>query len=237
MGIIYCLLITILLLTFYQLYILFRIKKDSDGVNIIPDAKYFELKYQMESYVKIFSVLIAIAAFLGYNTIQKSKVDIEREYVDNLKKYESRLNAIDSTSKENEKFIQSFNIEKEAIKSVLLKTGKDAKDIDRDINLLAANRIRIYIVGGIKFKEDSIYKFSSLKTIDNAGLPEFTFPPELIIKTNTGENLRIKKLTNGSFILGKQLFEGNFLMADENPTYKKTELKFDIWIADYKTGK
>jgi hypothetical protein len=211
MLIIYCLLVIILLLSVYQLYILLKLKSGSSATNAIPDAKYFELKYQTESYVKIFSVLIALAGFLGYNTMQKSKEDIEKQYVDNLKKYETRLNAIDSTSKENENFIQSFNIEKEAIKAVLLKTGKSAKDIEQGINLLAAKRINplnLYVVP-IQNKATSdhntspvTYQYKDLLSFKNSPLPKFNKAPFVDISNqdkHTGNSACIFNVTTTSF--------------------------------------
>jgi len=190
MLIIYCLLVIILLLSVYQLYILLKLKKGPSSTNTIPDAKYFELKYQTESYVKIFTVIIAIAGFLGYNTMQKSKEDIEKEYVENLKKYEARLNVIDSTSKDNEKFIQSFNGEKEAIKSVLLKTGNDAKEIECGINLLAGKKIsqlNMYVVPmqNKHYDKDAYrpytYFFKDLITYNGNPLPKFKKAPYIDI--------------------------------------------------------
>ena len=100
-------------------------------------------------------------------------------------------------------------------------------------NILKAG---IYIVNDLKYKEDSIYLFSNLITIDNKHLPDFAYEPKLIINTRTGENLRIKKVTLDYFVLGSPINKSGFIMTEqENPKYPK-ELTFDIWIADYRTN-
>lgn len=99
-------------------------------------------------------------------------------------------------------------------------------------NILKAG---IYIVNDLNYKEDSIYMFADLLTIDNKHLPDFAYEPKLIINTSTGENLRIKKVTLDYFVLGSPIKKSGFLMLEgENPKYPK-KLTFDIWIADYKT--
>lgn len=92
----------------------------------------------------------------------------------------------------------------------------------------------IYIVNDIEYQEDKIYKFKDLLTFDNKQLPAFVFEPKLLISTTTGENLRIKKITNEYFILSKPISKNSGIRTDDdNPEYPKT-IKLDIWIADYK---
>jgi hypothetical protein len=180
-------LIAILIASLYQIYIVRKIKKGGYGDNQLADSKYFELKYQIESYVKLFAVLIAIATYLGYNSFSKAKSEIEKAYVEPLDKYKSKLDSINEITKTNEEFIKRFSLEKEAIKSVLLKSGNDAKGIERDINLLAASRInqlKIYVIPvkitqvyvPNEYKMQKFY-FKDLKTHDGRNLPKFKNPP------------------------------------------------------------
>ncbi|MFM9838840.1 MAG: hypothetical protein ACKVOQ_11285 [Cyclobacteriaceae bacterium] len=107
-----------------------------------------------------------------------------------------------------------------------------------EIDSLLANKnilkAGIYIVTDLEFKENKMFKFRDLLTIDHKHLPELTNAPKLLINTSTGENLRIEKVTNEYFILGKPISKNYSLVNEtDNPEYPKI-LKFDIWIADYK---
>lgn len=113
---------------------------------------------------------------------------------------------------------------------LVAKKGKEIDSLLENKNILKAG---IYIVSDIKFKEDSIYYFKLLKTIDNKPLPIFNTNPKLIINTNTGENLRIKELTKNYFILEKYKSKNIVLSVGKNQEYTPIELRFDIWIADY----
>ena len=118
---------------------------------------------------------------------------------------------------------------------------KKSKEIDSSLRiidtLLASKNVLkagIYIVNDLTFKVDKIIKFQNLLTIDKKSLPSFSYAPKLMIITNTGENIRIKKVTNEYFILGEPISKNYSILAEQgDPDYPKI-LKFDLWIADYK---
>lgn len=118
---------------------------------------------------------------------------------------------------------------------------KKSKEIDSSLRiidtLLASKDVLkagIYIVNDLTFKVDKIFKFQDLLTIDKKRLPSFSYAPKLMIITNTGENIRIKKVTNEYFILGEPISKNYSILTEQgNPEYPKL-LKFDLWIADYK---
>jgi hypothetical protein len=107
-----------------------------------------------------------------------------------------------------------------------------ADSLIKNKNILKAG---IYIVTDNEFKAGKVYKFEDLESIDKKRLPVFEYAPKLIISTNTGENLRIDTITNEFFILAKPIIKNGFIMLERNnPIYPKS-VKFDVWIADYKT--
>jgi hypothetical protein len=119
----------------------------------------------------------------------------------------------------------------EPIKEMINKKSAEIDTLLKNKNILKAG---IYIVTDLEFKENKIFKFQDLLTIDHKHLPELTNAPKLLINTRTGENLRIEKVTNEYFILGKPISETYSIYEEGvNPKYPKV-LKFDIWIADYK---
>ena len=128
---------------------------------------------------------------------------------------------------------KELRIEYEKEITTFIKNQNDR--IDSIINSKNILQAGIYIVNDIVYNEDQEYRFEDLKTIDNKKLPTFLYPPKLIINTSTGENLRIKKVTTTSFILSAPIAKSYSLFADgDNKDYPKV-VKFDVWIADYKT--
>jgi hypothetical protein len=132
-----------------------------------------------------------------------------------------------STSKD----IKEFNARQ--LREFINEQSQKIDSIVRSKNILKAG---VYIVNDLDFKAGKEYKFDELRTIDDKPLPKFSFAPKLIVSTATGENLRIITVTPTSFTLGEPITRYNSFVAEEaNKNYPKT-LKFDVWIADYKTN-
>ncbi|TAH40107.1 MAG: hypothetical protein EYC69_11910 [Bacteroidetes bacterium] len=121
--------------------------------------------------------------------------------------------------------------------SLITNVGRQVQSLDSSLankNILKAG---IYIVSDLKFRGDSLYKFSSLRTIDNKSLPQFKTAPKILISTKEGFTVPIKFITDSSFEFYRPY---GFLLAEEG-NYKRPETatltKIDLWIADYKTEK
>jgi hypothetical protein len=132
-----------------------------------------------------------------------------------------------------------FNVKDEIIKKSELIIKEMIKEKSAKLDTLIENKnilkAGIYIVTDNEFKAGKVYKFEDLESIDKKRLPVFEYAPKLIISTNTGENLRIDTITNEFFILAKPIIKNGFIMLERNnPIYPKS-VKFDVWIADYKT--
>lgn len=125
-----------------------------------------------------------------------------------------------------------LNKSKEPIMEMVRIKSHEIDSLLESKNILKAG---IYIVTDLEYKENKVYEFKNLFTIDEKHLPDFAYVPKLMIITNTGENLRIEKVTNEFFTLTKPISKNGFLLVEqENPDYPEV-VKFDIWIADYKT--
>ncbi|MFT4806460.1 MAG: heme/copper-type cytochrome/quinol oxidase subunit 2 [Psychroserpens sp.] len=139
------------------------------------------------------------------------------------------FNVKDEIIKKSELIIKEMIIKKSAELDTLITY---ADSLIKNKNILKAG---IYIVTDNEFKAGKVYKFEDLESIDKKRLPVFEYAPKLIISTNTGENLRIDTITNEFFILAKPIIKNGFIMLERNnPIYPKS-VKFDVWIADYKT--
>ncbi len=62
----------------------------------LNDKNYWELKYKMQYMVTAFSVLLAIVAYLGYNTIDNVKESVEKDFQSKLDSTKSAMHLIDS---------------------------------------------------------------------------------------------------------------------------------------------
>lgn len=156
----------------------------------ISDEKYFELKYSIQLYVIIFSLIIATASFLGINRYNEISKFIDKDIQSKVSSLDSALIRIDSSLAHIQGFIKNFQIEKEALKTTLLKTGSDAKNIERNINILASKKVNtpnIYIIKDVKvnIKNDKQrFFYNDLRTYDGKYLPKFTKAPFVNIPSN-----------------------------------------------------
>ena len=185
-------------------------------------------------------LLVAITILLTWNVFLyfrlKHDRNLNREYFE-LNAKLNFLTAIGSFAIVMISFL-GWDVKDELLKrsEVPIKEMIDEKRSEIDSLLSNKNILKagIYIITDLKFEENKIFKFHDLLTIDKKHLPELTDIPKLLITTSTGENLRIEKLTNEYFILGKPISKFFYLSTEEgNPKYPK-ELRFDVWIADYK---
>lgn len=186
-------------------------------------------------FLLLIAILILLIWDICLHLIFKRERKKEREYFE----LNARLNFIIAVGSLAILLISylGWNIKDEILKRSEEPIRKmiDEKKVEYDSLLDNKNILKagIYIVTDLEFKENRIFKFKDLSTIDNKHLPDLAHAPRLLITTSTGENLRIEKITNEYFILGKPISKSYSLFQEgDNPKYPKI-LKFDIWIADY----
>jgi heme/copper-type cytochrome/quinol oxidase subunit 2 len=194
----------------------------------------------MDTIVVLFLVLILILLLWNikiYYSHAKNDKNNDREYFE----LNAKLNFIVAVGSLAILLISylGFNVKKEIIKNSEIPINEMVEKKSNEIDSLFASKnilkAGIYIINDLSFKENKVYKFKDLLTIDNKHLPEFAYAPKLIISTSTGENLRVEKVTNEFFVLAEPMSKNSYLVVEEDdPSYPKI-LKFDIWIADYKT--
>jgi len=205
-----------------KIFLLNKRKKSS-----INDEKYFEIKYTIQMYVIVFSIIVAATGFFGFDKYNEINNQIDTLIKNKISKYDSTLNAINTSLKETQDFINNFNIETEAIKKTLLKTGSDAKNIQKNINILASRKVsmpNIYVVKDIKLfanVSEQRINYKDLKTFDGKKLPIFSKAPLLNIPSNFSVGTRIKTNTEDYFII-----ELTDYVLEEKLNYCTA----DIWI-------
>ena len=207
--IVVALLVIAIVLFIWNIYS-FRLKDNQD-------KQYYELNSKLNYITATGSVFILLAAYLGYTNEQNLNSNNDRKIKEFFNENSSVL------QKENERLVTRF-------------IGEKSRKIDSLIDSKDILKAGVYIVNDCEFAEGKEYNFKDLRTIDGKELPKFSFAPKLIINTSTGENLRIKAVTNTYFVLGRPITKELYLITDgANPGYPK-KVKFDVWIADYKAN-
>lgn len=181
----------VLALSIWNLLIMYKIKNSIKGKSTLQSNELFlELKSRIQLISTIFSIVVVILTYFGFTTEDRIQQRIYDLVSKEFGKYETRFQSIDSSLINNESFIKSFNIEKQAITSTLLSTGQSAKEIQKNINLLASKKlsgINLYIVSNLKIdtKPDRVrIYYKDLSAADGRKLPKFTRPPSLKIEAN-----------------------------------------------------
>jgi uncharacterized membrane protein len=68
------------ILCIWNLVTLHQLKKNSSLADTqLNDSKYFELKYKLEFTIAVFTFLVGIAAYLGYNSKESIETKVTNE--------------------------------------------------------------------------------------------------------------------------------------------------------------
>tara|TARA_R110002049_G_scaffold307720_2_gene509186 strand:- start:4424 stop:4921 length:498 start_codon:yes stop_codon:yes gene_type:complete len=91
--------IAVLVFTIWNIISLYQLKNQSKK-KILNDPRYYELKYKFEFIVAVFSIIVAIAGLLGYNSLDNAKQEIKKELTEDLNPLDSTINIL------NEKMVK-----------------------------------------------------------------------------------------------------------------------------------
>lgn len=158
------------------------------------DIGLIELKYRIDLIIAVFAIIVAISGMIGYGTIEDIKKDIAKDFESEFSNIKRKTDDLDSMININMDFINKFNIEKEAISSILLNSGKSAKKIQENIEILSQRNITNPNIYFCKFRfpknkldsgEPCKIFFKELKSINDQSLPIFQSPPRIINSSTT----------------------------------------------------
>lgn len=189
--------IALIVFSVWNLLTLREIKaKSRNNEKELLDQKYFELKYKIEFLVAIFTVLVALAGFLGYNSIQNAKSEIQSNLNKEVSIIENRIKNTDKTISDKDSIVNRLNGKLNVISENSSTTENTIKNQKERLNLLV-NKIEVinkkniikqnyYIVSLKNYKYDENdttnhkFYFKDLKTNLGDNLPNFKIAPIVI---------------------------------------------------------
>lgn len=193
-------------LSIWNLIIMEKIKKSIKSKSTLSTNEfYLELKSRIQLITTIFSIVVVIITYYGFTTEDRIQKEINKQVTEKFSKYDIRFESVDSTLLINEMFVKNFEIAKEAISATLLNAGQDAKDIERNINILAAKKLsglNLYIIPGFKISDqpDTVRcYYKNMITSEGKRLPKFTSPPFINFGSNPSIGAAIVKNTTEFF--------------------------------------
>lgn len=178
-------------------------KRDEEKLKI-SDERYYELDNKIQLITVVASMLILIGGFIGYNSIDSVKDDIQ----DKMNKYVKELN--DSTILKYKNLISSLENKSNAIAESLSETKTESektlaslKQLQNDYRLNA----KTYFVKGIKISQKQLNDNNQLGQIyfkdlkpNNPKIPSVFTEEPFITVVGIGEGLiTINKITNEYF--------------------------------------
>lgn len=211
MFILYIFLFLILSFLVFDFITLNKIRKlGSKDKSMIPDEKYFDLKYKIQYLISIFSVILFIVGFLGYNSLKNIETKISDKMSASIGELDSRIQHSDTLITRHEKSLNEFEIEQKKIQNKLKKSNKDVLSLSDSVNELMKKTFlnpQIYICQFLfDEKKDGdpngeIFYFKDIPTIDNNELPLFKKEPSLFFSA-TGIQIEIIEVTKDYFRIG-----------------------------------
>lgn len=212
-------------------------KSKNQSPDKADDSRYFELKYRVEFIVSIFSVVVGVMAFLGYNSITNAKNEIKsgmEKEVSDIKDEFSRvrtnvdtLNALRANLELKYRVISKGAATSETIiQDHLSRLTLMQKQIDA-INSKKIVQQNFIVTKSLTFRQteknpDNVVYFKDIQTLTGERLPNFSSPP-LVIPVSEGDKvIDVLNVDSNSF----QVFYGS--STGKDPDMNKMEFSLVI---------
>jgi bacterioferritin (cytochrome b1) len=99
--------------------------QQNDKKTKIDDARYYELNNKIQLIIVVASIIMLIGGFLGYNSIDSIKLEIQ----DNLDEYIDKLNSYDTIIDKYNILIPTLENERDTTFKSLIKTKIESEKI------------------------------------------------------------------------------------------------------------
>lgn len=129
--------------------------QSSDKKSKIDDERYHELNSKIQLLTVVSSIIILIGGFLGYNSIDSIKEEINIK----LKDYEAKIISYDSIIVKYNKLIPELDKQRESVFKSLLVTKKESENTKQSLVKLQDEyrlNAKTFFVKGLQIDESSI---------------------------------------------------------------------------------
>mgnify|MGYP001627550680 CR=1 FL=1 len=211
---------------------LYSLKKRPSKQTGIDDPKYWELKYKIQFLVASFSLILAVFAFLGYNTIDKIKEAISsglEQKLDSTKNniteliakqsfIDNRMSEADTLLTKYQNIIIGLSNRQSGVNNSIQTSSTELNKLKGKISEINGKNIlqqNIYIVDEILLDVSKVTSgddwskiiyFSNLKTISGDKIPPMNNPPFILAFSNENCDFRVSQVTRESFKLTLQTY-------------------------------
>lgn len=230
---------SLLVFMIWNLIAVYRLKRNSTKSDKeLNDSKYFELKYKTEFFVAVFSVIVAVAGLLGYDSLQNAKNEIKSDLLVKTKTIDSILINTEQRIKLNDSVIKSIELKHDILinsipinqKKILLQ-NQQISSLQKMIDELNSNnkiKQSFYLVNSLGLKNNdkeiySAFKYEDLKTNIGDKLPKFTKTPFIIPIPEVIAKVEIHNVTLDGFAASIEMY------VDDVDTFK-----FSVMIIENK---
>lgn len=234
--------VALLVFNFWNLRTLKSIKKNAiQKDSQLNDAKYFELKSKSEFIIAIFSVIVAVAGLLGYNTLQGAKNEIKSELINKTKSIDSLLTITEDRVQEKDSILAQLELKLDIISSLIPLNEKQLNSqrsqlnslqkVIRDLNTNNKIKQSFYIVRNLEIKKSKkplvkYFKFNNIKTNIGDNLPKFSKQPIVIPIPESTADFQVYNITSEGFYVG--IASSTEWEEDQEPeTYKFSLMIFE----------
>lgn len=227
--------IVIIVFNIWNTFNLSALLKRPLKVDALNDQKYWELKYKMQYMITVFSIILFIVGYLGYNSLQGVKESVRKEFQGSMDSLTSRIDSFklklsDYSSIADNQFERIDSIRKTLIRLGLKQsevsrflsgTFQSATDLSARVDELINNdqlRQNMFVVDEVAYKMNlatsgealyTTYYFKDLKTVNGNSLPKFTKRPYIIGLSNESIDLKVANITTESFDLMVYSYPGD----------------------------
>jgi hypothetical protein len=213
MGIIYLLLVTLIVLSIWNLINsrhLIKDKNENREAISLSDPKYFELKYKIQFQTAMFAVFVSIGAFYGYNTLEDAKIEARKEIV-------SSTDSLRFELKDLQNVISNNNSDAKQLENSFAEVSKNLPRLKSSFNKLNELELKIENINNKNILKQNYYIVTSIErpilekpqtlflkelvTSRGDKLPEFKTPPIIIPITDSKFQVSVFEITTESFVI------------------------------------
>ena len=209
--------ITVLVFLIWNIVLGNKISNKVDKSGELSDSKYWELKFKSQYMISMFAVLMALVAYLGYNSMDQ----IKKETKDYLIAAEDSVQKLSDSIRSMSKKIEFYNLKVDTFKksgdivydnlksfqnSTINLNGKvlSIKNLIDSINSNNKLEQKFYVVDSLfqlaNAAEGKLYKYAELKTSLGDNLPKFNRPPVIVPLTRSNCDITVEAKNNDFFV-------------------------------------